>query len=590
MELIRLVLDGHRSVEDLEFDAAQLTVLFGKNNAGKTNILETIAGVLGVAGEAGGAARRSFGGRGSNPNGGAVVRLEPGVAFDDAVLAALAPDSAAKTENSTVTFVNEGVVQGDISAYRDEVNQSRSWSEDAVTAAPRLHVLHLDWKFEGLDERVEVRVAELGMTKQARSSGDSPWLEYIRTQDGLVYQVPSAIDDVVRRLSMLATDLLPDFVDGDISTQVTVPTLWEQMPKVHLEYQQRGLTQCADLVRDAGSGAARWMSAAVDIALHLMGEYPNLSSLQDIAPGHFAGHVLLIDEPEAHLHPFAVASVVRWCHRMVRHGFTIIVATHHEEFLRASGEHLKLVHVTRDEDLVNTDARPLTDGRTARLQELARDIGLHPATALSLHRAILFVEGPLDVAVLDAYAGVRLDAAGVKVLPIHGTKNIEGLVAYEVVHDLEIKIGVLTDATTPETMAERSRKKQSSEEKKVLRILKIAEERGLPIPEAFGVPEDDLLFALPVEAIRAHLNGPFPEWKDLQAECRAALGKSPSDSVNWKAFAEDNYNLPIASEDGVWILVRHLIAADVELPSVEKVVKLIVAWANRAEGEDALFN
>lgn len=506
--------------------------------------------------------------------------------------AALDVDPTAESGDRVVTFVNEGVVLGKIAAYRDEAEiiPPRSRSDDAVTSAPRLHLLHLDWKFEGLDERVEARVAELGMTEQARRRGESPWLEYIRTQDGLVYQVPSAILDVIRRFSALATDLLPDFVDGDIKAEVTIPTLWERMPRVHLEYWQRGLTQDPDLVRDAGSGAARWMSAAVQIALHLMGEFPGLPSLQDIAPAHFAGHMLLIDEPEAHLHPFAVASVVRCCHRMVRHGFTVIVATHHEEFLRASGEHLKLVHVTRDENLVNTDARPLADSATARLQELARDIGLHPATALSLHRAILFVEGPLDVAVLDAYAGTRLDAAGVKVLPIYGTKNLEGIVAFEVVHGLGIKIGILTDNTTPETLADRSRKKQSSEEKKVLLVLKIADERGLPIPEAFGVPEDDLLFALPVEAIRAHLDGPFPEWKDLLAECRAALGKSPSESVNWKAFAEERYNLPIASEDGVWLLVRRLIAADVVLPSVEKVVSLIVAWANSAEGEDTLFS
>jgi len=51
---------------------------------------------------------------------------------------------------------------------------------------------------------------------------------------------------------------------------------------------------------------------------------------------------------------------------------------------------------------------------------------MHPATTLSLHRAILFVEGPLDEAVLDEYAGAALDVAGVTIIPIHGTKNLEG--------------------------------------------------------------------------------------------------------------------------------------------------------------------
>jgi predicted ATP-dependent endonuclease of OLD family len=162
------------------------------------------------------------------------------------------------------------------------------------------------------------------------------------------------------------------------------------------------------------------------VGIDTAAENDRLATLRALPLGSYSGHVLLIDEPEAHLHPSAVASVVRWCHRLARHGFTIIVASHHEEFLRTAAEGVTLVHVTRDADLVNSRARALTTAATARLQELAVDVGMHPAAALSLHRAILFVEGPLDEAVLDEYGGPRLDAAGVKIVPIHGTKNIEG--------------------------------------------------------------------------------------------------------------------------------------------------------------------
>ncbi len=146
---------------------------------------------------------------------------------------------------------------------------------------------------------------------------------------------------------------------------------------------------------------------------------------------------------------------------------------------------------------------------------------MHPATALSLHRAILFVEGPLDDAVLAEYGGLDLDAAGVKILPVHGTKNLEGLVAVELVTELGMRMGILTDATDTDTMGERSNRKRSSEEKKVLRVLHIAAEKGLSAPKSFGVPEDDLLFALPAGAIRNDYlkGGPFPGWKELVAEC-----------------------------------------------------------------------
>lgn len=43
--MLGLHLHGHRSVEYMEFEAGPFTVLLGKNNAGKTNVLETIHGI-----------------------------------------------------------------------------------------------------------------------------------------------------------------------------------------------------------------------------------------------------------------------------------------------------------------------------------------------------------------------------------------------------------------------------------------------------------------------------------------------------------------------------------------------------------------
>jgi predicted ATPase len=147
----------------------------------------------------------------------------------------------------------------------------------------------------------------------------------ITTDEGYAYQVPARTEARVAQLASLATDLLPDFVDGSIGAQLTSATLWGSYPKVTLEYNQRGQTQCADSLDTAGQGAARWMAAAVQVALHLMEDYPSLMTLRDLGPREFSRHVLLVDEPEAHLHPSAVASMVRWCHRMVGHGFSVIV-------------------------------------------------------------------------------------------------------------------------------------------------------------------------------------------------------------------------------------------------------------------------
>jgi energy-coupling factor transporter ATP-binding protein EcfA2 len=581
MRLRRLLLDGHRSVELLEFDAGPFTVLFGKNNAGKTNILETLYGVFMPDDRR--VIRRTHAERPSNPNGAVCVELEPGISFDDQVSAAVL-DIAPRLGPCKVAFTNAGVLAGDLDEYYDEdlgAVYPGNWRDDTQDA-PSLHVLFLDWQFKDLHTRVEHAIEKLASSRQQQMRGDWPWLEMIQTtEERFAYRVPPATKARVEQLASLATDLLPDFVDGAIGAHVTASTVWGHMPKVSLDYDQRGLTQCADLVDAAGHGAARWMAAAVQIALHLMEEYPDLMAMRELGVGAFSRHVLLVDEPEAHLHPSAVASMVRWCQRMVRHGFTVIVASHHEEFLRVAGDDVTLVHVTRTSDLIHTSARTLLTTTVNELQDLAFDVGMHPASVLSLHRAILFVEGPLDEAVLDEYGGLKLDAVGVKIIPIHGTKNLEGLVSVELVSGLGVKIGILTDATDPATMAVRSGTKRSSEERKVLRVLQIAKEKGLSEPTAFGVREDDLLFALPPDAISEYLKGPFPGWKELVAECREASGKGPSDSVDWKSYAFDRYDLDIRTPAGVRDIVRKLDLADVELPSLRRVIDEVVDWARQ---------
>ncbi|MFM8856253.1 MAG: hypothetical protein ACKOI2_03415, partial [Actinomycetota bacterium] len=130
-----------------------------------------------------------------------------------------------------------------------------------------------------------------------------------------------------------------------------------------------------------------------------------------------------------------------------------------------------------------------------------------------------------------------------------------------------------------ETMWQRSKNKRKEEEKKVIKLIERFEERGLPPPALFGVPEQDLLFALPVDAIRTYLGGPFPEWQELREECRLAEGKSKSESVNWKTYAFERYRLPLTTADGVRKVVHALDLAGVELPSIRKVVSEVIAWA-----------
>ena len=624
MLLRRVNLLSYRSVDFLDFEVGSFTVLFGKNNAGKTNILEAIYGVLApteLPGHlAGDTVARGLRGAGDllPPLGAVDVKLDPGELFDDEILALASGGQAdVVTEDGVVldlerraaeevAFISyydtTGICSCDPHPFFEYLSRNAFDFEagesfqSALTDGPRPRPLFVDWEFQDIDERVTDALIEVlsggppGQltTKPRRKSREKPWirhspvwLEVSDSAESGTYQVRAEIDRVVRLFASLATDFLPDFIDGSVSAQFSVPTFWGTSPSVAVRFEERGEDTTSSVVEDVGRGAARWIAAAAQIALHVLkhgndllkyeGEYEEALS--------FSGHVLFIDEPEAHLHPSAVASIVRWCQKMVMLGFNVVVGSHHEEFLRASGGGQTLVHVMRDTVSGCTHATTLPSARTTRLLELAADVGMHPASALSIQRAILYVEGPLDEAVLDEYASLELDSAGVKIIPIRGTKNLEGLVAVELLADLGIKTGILTDATDPATMLERAKSKRSAEEKKVIDVIRIADEKGLPTPTIFGVPEDDLLFALPADAIRDHLGGPFPGWKELVAECRQALGKTPSDSVDWKSYAAEHYGLQINTPGGVRELVRALDLANVPLPSIRTVVDQIIAWA-----------
>jgi predicted ATPase len=595
VKLQRLLIDHYRSFEVLDFEAGPFTVLFGKNNVGKTNILEAIYGVFAPEDE--GAIR------GPDdmvpPQGAATVQLEQAAQFDREASETihcfntlLPPDQ--------VAFVGSwrgiGMLTDDpvkyLGDFAEVVNSGYFLPEDGW-----LQPLMVDWEIRDVHVRIEAAVASLVANRSVDHDFglESPWIEAVdENEEFPKYRIKPMVYNVAGQLAALATDLLPDFVDGEVDVLVNTPEYWERRlfhpsgkiekaTRVLLEFRQRGSSEYQILVEGAGRGVARWITASAQVALRLMEKFPTLTTLRELDPAAkpFAGYVLLVDEPEAHLHPTAVASIVRWCTRMVDYGFTVITASHHEEFLRVPSEKATLVHITRNPAAKTgrTTARTLTSATTDTLQEIAADIGMHPAAILSLNRAVLFVEGTLDDAALDEYAGMQLDQAGVKIIPIHGTKNLEGLITAELAIGLGIKIGVLTDATNPVTFQQMPRRKLSSEERKVLKLIELANDRGLEPPKVFGIPEDDLLFALPSDAIRRLYSDSFPGWKELRTECREALGKGPSDSVDWKTYAQDKYRIPITDPSGVRQVVRRLDLAGVPIPSIRTLIDAIVLWA-----------
>ncbi len=433
-----------------------------------------------------------------------------------------------------------------------------------------LRVMWLDWEIESLASEVVSFLSDRCETQPADSD---PWLTL---EDG-VYRLNDRIVEAAARIETLSNTMLPDFVAGKIRLSLTSANSWHRLSRVLIEFEEHGAIQCADVAVLAGSGYARWISAALRLAM-LVWDQP-LDATGNYQGESLDGVVLFVDEPEAHLHPDAVASVVRWCRKMVDRKASVFVATHHDQFLRRMGHGAALVHVTKPAEPSYSRLRRLEPRWVPDLLDLGADIGLAPATMLGLHNGILFVEGPLDVAVLEELAGDRLAGAGIVLVPIQGTRNIEGIVSAETLLRLGVPLAILTDDTDPDTMRERSNKRRSSEEKKILKVLALAEEAGIAPPKVFGVPQRDLLHALPEIGIKAFGARDFPGWAALDGLARVHEGAGGSESVNWKKFARDQYGLPIDDEDGVRSLVRWLDVNGYTVPEVNRLVDEVVDWA-----------
>lgn len=411
-----------------------------------------------------------------------------------------------------------------------------------------------------------------------------PWL--VTTRGSRSYEINPSVRNFATELESIANQFLPGFVNGALHVDLTRADRWDQgHPRLRLRFFENGRDEFAGDLSDEGSGVARWAAMALRLAMHVLRNRCAVGAVS--APGQQSldGYVILLDEPEAHLHPAAVRDVVEWISVTSNLGACVVVATHHEEFLNNLQPDAALIHVNKPDRPTESHLRQL-DMRTVQdLKQLAEDVGISASAAFGLFSAVLYVEGPLDVAVLDEFAGRRLEAVGVLLIPIHGTRNLEGLVTSEVIQHLGCKQGILLDATDVPTIRERPNKRLSTEEKKVLRVLDIARERGGAQPRLFGVTVRDLLYSCDEEGLRDFSESTFPGWTDIDREAREYFGADGSQSVNWKRYVNERYRIPFETEDGVREVIRWLDLHGFTNETLVSLIDEIVEWATSAASD-----
>jgi putative ATP-dependent endonuclease of the OLD family len=139
-------------------------------------------------------------------------------------------------------------------------------------------------------------------------------------------------------------------------------------------------------------------------------------------------HLLLVEEPEIHLHPALETSIMSYL-RTVSQGLQVFVTTHSTNFLD-TGNFQNVFLVSKD---TSTHVTPLT---IAEAQEkLPSELGIR-LSSLFMFDQIIFVEGPSDEQIIRELArslGINFGRLNVGFIQMRGVRNIGHYAAAEVI-------------------------------------------------------------------------------------------------------------------------------------------------------------
>ena len=382
-----------------------------------------------------------------------------------------------------------------------------------------------------------VLIAAMGMRwLEAEPDG---WLE---ESDNGRYDVRTPILAAMRDIEERAVRYSLPFVleRGRPAVQVPAPELWSRTGRVVL-----GLRDYQGVFTDArrlSKAFIRWLNISIVLATDdwlIDNEYPfwdtDWSSGAPIAAqrSHFgiAGRIVLIDEPELHLHPVAASQVAQWLLAMAAGDTRVLAATHSPAIIDATGNDVSLIGVTRTEG--RSTLVSLAGDLLGSLDEYAGALGVDRATWVQSVRALMLVEGEHDLRVVQKFFGDELASHRAAIVPLRGHKNLtSGTVILEFFKRLEIPIRVLLDDVTPADVSGDLSAPPSTSEGRLARQLTLSA-GDYPMLQVLAYPEPDIICALPLRAVRAA----FPEAADVPWDEIAQAWRSLETQVGFKTYA-----------------------------------------------------
>jgi hypothetical protein len=256
---------------------------------------------------------------------------------------------------------------------------------------------------------------------------------------------------------------------------------------------------------DLGAGVRRWVATAVRLAADSCAEPPSSQTAQ----------ILLIDEPEQHLHPAAQSEVATWCLEQASRHHAVVVATHSPVFVTLPPSRVTTCQVARVSGETQVRPLPAVHGVDAvgRARDLGFDLGLGRDALAQLTRAVMVVEGEWDRRLLHHFYGEELAQQRVLIVPLQGSNELGGMADAAVIPALGLPVVALLDEI----------RGSSREDLEGLRLPNKAERALLDLAREIGdalhfvrYDDPDIICALPETAVnRAFPAAIFPGWDEL---------------------------------------------------------------------------
>lgn len=415
-------------------------------------------------------------------------------------------------------------------------------------------------------------------------TGSSDWLEandeWVRVRPGLIGALAAIEDEANRRLIPFVA------AQGTVRLAIRPVPQWDAATsRCCITFEHRDRTErpmagwegpvgvaghtiaprapaTAIPLADLGAGVRRWVATAVRLAADSRAE-----------PG--TAQILLIDEPEQHLHPAAQNEVAAWCLEQAERHHAVVVATHSPVFVALPPSRVTTCQVTMVGGTTQVRPLPCVHGRDAveQARELGFDLGLGRDALAQLTRAITIVEGEWDRRLLHHFFGTDLAQQRVLVVPLQGSNELGGMADAAVIPALGLPVVAFLDEI----------RGGSREELAAIRVPNKAERALIDLARELGdalklvrYDDPDVICALPEKAVRrAFPDAAFPGWDDLLDQWRASDEAGP-----FKKWALKTMGLPRSKQHPTAFFTDVLTACepgDTPHPRFQKAVEDLLA-------------